>query len=295
MGAWVRDRRKWLSSYPSRFVSFYPAGHYYSPLPDLEEVEAKQDLLFDRSRRDCPGIAIDDSAQHVLLEAFAEFASDWCFPEEEQEGFRYHTNQRVFERFDAMILFAMMRHLAPKRVVEVGSGFSSALMLDTDDRFLGAKTRFSFVEPYPDRLHGLLSDFDRTRKMIQECPVQEADLTVVEELEAGDILFVDSSHVAKIGSDVNFLLFEVLPRLQPGTVVHFHDIFWPFEYPSDWVRLGRAWNEAYVLRAFLQYNSSFQVLFFNSYMEEFHGEEVHARLPMVRGARGSSLWLKKIS
>ncbi len=295
MGAWVRDRRRWFSSYGSRFVSFYPAGHFYSPLPDLADVEARQDLLFDRSGRECPGVTIDDAGQLALLDGFAQFAADWCFPQTQEAGFRYYTQQRVFERFDAMILFAMMRQLAPRRVVEVGSGFSSALMLDTDDRFLGSKTRFSFIEPYPDRLYGLLSDSDRTRKMVQECAVQEADLAVVEELEAGDIFFVDSSHVVKIGSDVNFLVFEVLPRLQPGTVVHFHDVFWPFEYPADWVRLGRAWNETYLLRAFLQYNSSFEILFHNSYMEEFHGDEVHARLPMVRGTRGSSLWLRKVS
>ncbi len=294
MGAWVRERRRWLSSYNSRFVSFYPAGHFYSPLPDFEDVEARQDRLFDRSRRDCPGITINDDAQRALLDTFAQFAGDWCFPEEQQSDFRYYSKQHVFERYDAMVLFAMMRHLVPKRVVEVGSGFSSAVMLDTDDRFLGSKTRFSFIEPYPERLYGLLSDSDRSRKLVQQCPVQEADLRVVEELEAGDIFFVDSSHVSKIGSDVNFLLFEVLPGLQPGTVVHFHDILWPFEYPRDWIELGRAWNEAYLIRAFLQYNSSFEVLFYNSFMEEFHRDEVHARLPVARGTRGNSLWLKKV-
>ena len=90
------------------------------------------------------------------------------------------------------------------------------------------------------------------------------------ELHAGDVLFVDSTHVAKVGSDVNHIFFEILPILQPGVVVHFHDIMYPFEYEPKWIYTGVAWNEAYMLRAFLMFNPTFKILLFNSFLAHLH-------------------------
>jgi hypothetical protein len=104
---------------------------------------------------------------------------------------------------------------------------------------------------------------------------------------------VDSSHVVKIGSDVAHIIFEILPRLKPGVIVHFHDVFYSFEYPKEWVKEGRAWNEDYFLRAFLQYNSVFQILYFNSFMGQFYQNELERKMPLCLRNTGGSLWMKK--
>ena len=163
----------------------------------------------------------------------------------------------------------------------------------------------SMVRPYPERLHSLLSDKDYNNTRILSQRLQEVPIDIFNSLEKGDILFIDSSHVSKTGSDVNMLLFEILPSLKKGVYIHFHDIFFPFEYPKNWVNEGVAWIEAYILRAFLQYNSAFEIVFFLSYLLEQHKEEVFDFLPLALesetadislydDAPGAGLWLKKI-
>jgi predicted O-methyltransferase YrrM len=185
----------------------------------------------------------------------------------------------------------MLRWLRPRRIVEVGSGHSSALMLDTADE-RAWPIKFLFIEPYPDRLKTLLRTSDAAHEILP-VPVQDVLLSRFDALESGDILFIDSSHVAKVGSDVVWLLEAVLPALHAGVVVHIHDIFWPFEYPEVWLRQGRAWNEAYFVRAFLQFNSAFEILWFTSYLTTCHRERVAAKMPLLLRDHGGSLWLRK--
>lgn len=113
-------------------------------------------------------------------------------------------------------------------------------------------------------------------------------------LTAGDILLIDSTHVSKVDSDVNHILFDILPSLNPGVYVHFHDICYPFEYPKQWVYQGRAWNEAYILRAFLQYNTSFEIVIFNSFLGYFCLDLLQQYLPLCAKNPGISIWLKKV-
>jgi hypothetical protein len=119
-----------------------------------------------------------------------------------------------------------LRYFKPKQIIEVGSGFSSALMLDVND--------IDFIDPYPHRLYSLLKEADAERHNVIADKVQNIDIGVFQKLKENDILFIDSSHVSKIGSDVNFLMFEVLPNIQSGVLIHFHDIFYNFEYPEYW-------------------------------------------------------------
>ena len=123
--------------------------------------------------------------------------------------------------------------------------------------------------------------------------VYDVELETFTRLEAGDILFVDSSHVAKVGSDVNDIFFRILPALNPGVYIHFHDILDGFEYPREWIYAGRAWNEAYLLRAFLQYNHAFSIEFFNSWIWEWQTSELVSLLPLARATPGTSIWLRK--
>jgi hypothetical protein len=171
-------------------------------------------------------------------------------------------------------------------------------MLDTNERFMDRSMRLTFVEPESGRLRKLLKPDDHQAVTIIERRIQQIDLSIIEELAANDILFVDSSHVSKAGSDVNHILFELLPRLKSGVLVHFHDIRYPFEYPKEWFELGVSWNEAYLVRAFLQFNQTFRIRFWNDYMLRFHADAIRQRMPLCLGEPAfgvhGSLWLQRV-
>jgi hypothetical protein len=138
----------------------------------------------------------------------------------------------------------------------------------------------------------LLNPFDSPRVQIINKPVQTIDIELFDVLDENDILFIDSTHVAKTGSDVNFELFEILPRLRRGVIVHIHDIHYPFEYPREWViERNYSWNEVYVVRAFLMYNNSFEVLFFNDQFGQLCSDRVARDAPAMSKNYGSGLWL----
>jgi predicted O-methyltransferase YrrM len=280
-------------SFGSPYVRMFPAGDFYSPLPDIKQVVASKDLLFNRDAKEHPGVDIGEARQLAVLDELAKFHDEAPFPETATAGSRYYYENPFFQIGDAIVLYGMLRRLNPRRVIEVGSGFSSAVMLDTNDRFLHGRAEFVFVDPYPQRLHSLLTEADQRRCRIFETGVQNVPLEEFLQLEAGDILFIDSSHVVKIGSDVRHLLWEVLPRLRPGVVIHFHDLFWPFEYLEEWVLNGNAWNEAYFVKTFLQFNSAFQIEYFNSYMAIVHRAALQAKMPKCLPRTGSGLWIKK--
>jgi len=290
----VRRARSFLRALQpwNPFLRFAPPGHFYSPLPDPREIRRDRARLFDRSRAAIPGIRLDPERQLALVRELSAYAGDTPYPATRTTGRRYFYENEWFGRGSAVALYCMLRHFRPARVFEIGSGFSSAAMLDANDLDFDGRIAFTFVEPNPTRLYELLTAEDRRGHEVIEDAVQHVPLDRYDALGPGDLLFVDSSHVARIGSDVGHLLTEVLPRLKPGVVVHFHDIYWPFEYPEKWVLDGCAWNEAYVLRAFLQFNESFEILLFNSYLSEHHRERVAQALPGFIPKSGSSLWLR---
>ena len=268
-------------------------GHFYSPYPDIGFVERHQARIFDREIESIPGIDLRAHDQLALVAGFAATYGELPFKDHPSPVLRYHFRNPEFSYADAVILYSMLRHFRPRRVIEVGAGFSSALMLDTNQLFLAERIAFTFIEPYPKRLFSLLRDADRERNRIIVDAVQNVPLERFAKLAAGDILFVDSSHVAKTGSDVVQLVGNVLPRLAKGVLVHFHDVFWPFEYPQEWIREGRAWNESYLLKAFLQFNSAFRIVLFNSYLGLHHRAVVGRHLPLFLQDTGGSLWIEK--
>jgi hypothetical protein len=282
-----------------RFLRFAPPGHFYSPIPDFSELDRLSQIVFDRTATHIPGVNLDVESQLALTAAFVAYYGDIPFPHRKDADHRYYFDNPYFSYGDAVVLYSLMRHLRPRRIVEVGSGFSSAAMLDVSDRFMPG-IEFTFIEPYPDRLFGLLDAQDRQRCRILRLPVQQVQESVFDALQENDILFVDSSHVVKAHSDVVHIVFKLLPALNKGVVVHFHDILWPFEYPQSWFEQGRAWNETYLLRGFLQYNSCFRILYFNSMMESHFGALLQRELPLTLHTPSApltpgntSLWLRK--
>lgn len=271
----------------------HPPGHYYSPIPPFDEILSDPAWGADET---LAGIDLNEHGQLELLDKLAALQAD--LPADPTPGRRYYSNNDFYAAADGTILQAMLRHLQPARVIEIGSGFSSALMLDTSETFLGGRTRFTFIDPEPERLLSLLNADDRATVFSRS--MQEVPQDVFAELAAGDILFIDSSHVTKAGSDVNRIYFEVLPRLAPGVYVHIHDIFYPFEYPRGYLERRWAWNEGYLLRAFLMFNSSFEVALFPSFLETHHADRLAAALPLAMShppnwpsLRGANIWLRR--
>lgn len=264
-------------------------GHWASPIPAVDDIRRRAGEIYRADSKEVPAVDLNEAGQLSLLDRLlGELAGNPLVAR--QPGLRYQASNDWFPLPDAAVLYALLQFERPRRVIEVGSGHSSAVMLDADQHALGGQLEFTFIEPFPERLDGLLRAEDRRRVTILRQPVQEVGLEVFASLAAHDMLFIDSSHVSKIGSDVNHLVFRVLPALAPGVVVHFHDVYFPFEYPPEWLEMGRYWNEAYLLRAFLEYNGAFEMLWFGSYMQAFFAD----RLPeALRRPRAASLWLRK--
>jgi predicted O-methyltransferase YrrM len=284
---------------PARPPEYAPPGHFYSPLLSRQDIDTGVALPV---IEEGGAIAVSLASQVKLLERLRPYYDRQPFPKEQTAGRRFYLDNPAFCYYDAIVLHCLMRHLAPRRIVEVGSGFSSAAMLDTADQCLAGQTRFTFVEPSPTTLlEKLLQTGDQDRCTVVASEVQRVPNDVFERLQANDILFVDSSHVAKYGSDVCDILFRVIPRLRPGVVVHFHDVFANLDYPREWLLEGRAWSEAYLLRAWLSNNGDWDIVLFNDWFF-VHAREwlaTHMPLCLVQPSgspfpnAGVSLWLRR--
>ena len=280
----------------ARWRTWVAPGHFYSPFPDTEEILRHEHEIWRKPLpgREIPGVELREEAQLELLREFLTYYREQPFTAERQAHLRYYFDNENYSYSDAIFLYSMLRHLRPRRFIEVGSGFSSCVTLDTDEHFLEHSLSCTFIDPHPELLLSMIKEEDKARIEILGRPIQQVSLDLFSELSAGDVLFVDSTHVAKTLSDVNHIFFEILPRLKPGVLIHLHDIFYPFVYPKDWELEQRAWNEAYLLRAFLQYNDSFQIYFCNTFLEYFHDAKFKAEMPLCMKNTGGSIWLRKI-
>jgi len=187
----------------------------------------------------------------------------------------------------------MIRHAKPERIIEVGSGYSSCVILDTNEMYFRNEIKCTFIEPFPDRLLSLIKQSDTKLIELIDKNIQEVPVDMFESLSENDILLVDSTHISKANSDVNSIFFDILPILNKGVYIHFHDIFYPFEYPKTWILGGRSWNEAYLLRGFLQYNQSFRIVFFNTYLQHTFPDKFEEEYPLCMMNPGGSIWLKR--
>jgi len=262
--------------------------HFYSPVPDTGALPAD---LWQRTS-DLPGIDMNPEGQIALARDFAaRYRTEYdAFPAEDTgDPRRFYLANGNFLGVDAEILYCMVRDRKPRRIIEIGAGASTLLAAEAHlrNRAEGAPgCHMTAVEPYPNAtIAAGLPGLDR----LIRSPVQEVPLAEFAALDENDILFIDSSHVLKIGSDVAYEFLEILPRLAPGVLVHVHDIFLPLEYPKNWLDWQlRFWNEQYLLQAFLAFNDRFQVLWAGSYMHVHHPEILAAAFGSYRDHGGRS-------
>jgi methyltransferase family protein len=232
------------------------APHFYSPLPDLAHIP---ESLWTSAR---PLLGVDlrvAQAAQFMRDPLALYLTEFRPPLESSEGFYLENGE--YQSIDAELLYAILRHLKPQRVVELGSGASSQVIAiaRSANKAEGARFDYEIYDPFPFTE----SPFGPVNAIVHEQRGETIDSPAfAERLRAGDVLFVDTTHTVKTGGEVDHVILDILPRLTPGVWVHFHDIFLPWEYPREFVVDGRrAWAEQYLLQAFLAFNPSFQVEF----------------------------------
>lgn len=270
--------------------SWVPPGHFYSPIVNKEDVLSRADILY-QNKEVFDGINLDVKKQIKLVQSFKKLNPP--FTETPSSQFRYFYKNNYYSYSDGLILYGMLSTFQPRKVIEIGSGFSSALMLDFKELYLDVEIELTFIEPFPaNRLNKLIKLEDKIK--LHQNLVQDVPLQLFKNLDENDVLFIDSSHVSKTGSDLNFILFNILPILKSGVIIHFHDIAYPFEYPIDWIKEGRSWNEIYMIRAFFMHNAAYEILLFTSYLSHLYSKELKEINPLLAIENGSSFWFRKV-
>lgn len=273
--------------------SMVAAGHFYSPIVSIDSIRKREvDIWSKANIEGLPGIDLQTDEQLKLIDCFSDFYKEMPFKPTKQADTRYYFENEYYSYSDGIILYSMIRYFQPKKIIEIGSGFSSALMLDTNELFFDNQINLTFIEPNPGRLLSVMRHNDKSSSRIIQSDVQQVELENFKQLGPGDILFVDSTHVVKTGSDVNCIIFDILPLLKSGVLIHFHDVFYPFEYPKRWVFQGRSWNENYFLRAFLMDNDKYEIKLFVDYLH-LHYKKAFENLPLAYNNTGGNLWLLK--
>jgi Methyltransferase domain len=270
--------------------------HFYEPVPDTR---ALQPEVWSRTS-ELVGVELEEERQLRLLADFYDRFKTECdaLPLEPTGNPRdFHYRNDTFGWVDAAIHYCILRYFKPRRICEIGSGFSTLLTLRALEATRAENPHYQCdvltIDPFPsDALKAATSDAVRFR----ETEVQRVSTTEFENLRAGDVLFIDSSHVLKTGSDVQWEYLEILPRLAPGVLVHAHDIFLPREYPERWIREKRRfWNEQYLLQAFLSFNSAFEVLLSAALLHHRHPEVLARTFAIYHSSHESpgSFWFRR--
>lgn len=276
---------------------FVPPGHFYSPVVNTREASAHLDRLEAKPWPfELDGLSLThEQMKKNWLELSQYFSSFPFTPTSRDEGkYLYQSDNNAFPYADALLLYSYLRKFQPRRIIEIGSGWSSACAVDTVKMHFNHECQMTFVEPYPALLRDLIGDY-ASKVTIREEFVQDTPLELFDTLEENDILFIDSTHIVKTGSDCCTEFFDILPRLKKGVVIHVHDIFWPFEYPRHWVvGENRSWNEIYLLRALLTDNKNYEFLGFTDYMSRVLPDLTDQYAPDFRNRSGGSLWLRKV-
>lgn len=260
--------------------------HYYEPVVLPKDITRNL-----KEPRNLDFIDFRVPEQIKLLNEFRYQDEIRKMPEIDVNGIPFARDSRNFGVGDFEIYYSLVRHLKPKKIIEIGSGHSTitAKIAALQNENEGHATTITAIEPFEQPWLERL-DVEVIRKKVEEAGVEP-----FQALDDGDFLFIDSSHVIRPQGDVLFNFFSILPILKPGVLVHVHDIFMPSDYPEDWVlRQRRLWNEQYLLEAFLAYNQSFEVVLAANYLKNAHYDELKAVCPFLSpGGEPGSFWMRR--
>lgn len=287
--------RRSYNFFRKRGFSLVPIA-YDDPLPHLEEIP---DAFWQR-RSSLIGIEIDAQQQKEFLSMistrFKPEYDSFSLTQPDEDGFFLANG--MFTHVDAQVYYSIIRQFQPKNIIEIGAGYSTLLAAKAIRRNIEEgrdSCNFITIEPSPASIlqRKSLSDFVK----VINSTAQEVPLDLFMQLAEGDILFVDSTHVLKTGSDVQYILLEIIPRLKKGVLIHFHDIFFPAEYPRQWLeKYRRFFNEQYALEAFLLFNDSFKIIWAGSYMHLNYPQALEAAFSSYQreDAWPASLWIRRV-
>lgn len=272
-----------------------PPGHFYSPLVDPDDVHVRKAVENEAHPSvTASSLGLDEQEMLRWFSIVSQRYNSSPFPQRPSHESRYYYANPHFPLADALALLGIMVEKKPRRYIEVGSGFSSCAAIDINERHLDGGADMTFIEPHPEMFLELVGAQTRYSSCLYRMKLQDTPIELFASLQPADIVFIDSSHVAKTGSDVLDYFFRVLPTLRKGVLIHIHDIFFPFEYPSSWLEEeNRSWNEAYFLRAFLSLNDQYRVIYFSDWVYKCHRELVAASMPLCVQHRGGSIWIEK--
>ncbi len=265
--------------------------HFYQPIPDTRRLDPE---LW-RRRSSLVGVDMRPEAQLAMLREFGRTYGEECraFTGPRRPGKYYLTNP-MFGPVDAEMLYCMIRHHKPRKMIEIGSGYSTLLSAEAIARNAeeGHPGTLIAYEPYPRKF---LRDHPGIE--VRKVPGERVPPAEIETLEAGDILFIDSTHTLRIGGDVQHEYRELVPRLGPGALVHIHDIFLPEEYPSrQALKFHRFWTEQYLVQAFLAFNSAFEVVWAGNFMRLTYPDDLRTAFPtFTESVVPGSLWLRRVA
>lgn len=274
-------------------LMFVPAGHFYSPIVDCDFVALRRAKLFKHTPPPTD-INLNELLQLSFVPDIKTTAAKLPFSEHKTSGLRYFYENNAFLYGDAITYATMIFKHKPARIFEVGCGFSSALALDVRDMISHYQPEFLFIDPHPELATQLIGT-DTKHMTISSSHVQDIDPSTFDLLQAGDIYFLDTTHIVKTGSDVLYHFEQILPRLRPGVFIHLHDVYYPFEYPKSWVLdMKLSWNELYYFRAFMTNNNQYEIVFFNNFMYNTYRDVMIDASPLFARNGGSSIWLRKM-
>ncbi|MFZ0931645.1 MAG: class I SAM-dependent methyltransferase, partial [Syntrophobacteraceae bacterium] len=297
LGAITRLGTEWWWMDSQVYLEFERLGFhitqdtFYSPLPNIGTVSKLKNYDHPYEAA-CRVFEVDVVMEWKKLSRFQDELADI----QRSESSGYYWDNPFFPNIDAIAYYGMIRNHQPKLVVEIGSGFSTHIALRALQKNGTGELRI--IEPHPTPK--LLEIVERTGlgKFYQSV-VQDFPAEFFGRLSAGDVLFIDSSHVSKLGSDVNHILFNIFPDLPKGILVHFHDVFLPFEYPKGWIiEKNWSWNEQYLLLAFLMNNRDYRPVISNHLLLRKHANAIKEDLSTIVDVgplSGASIWLKHLS
>lgn len=280
-----------------RLGVYITPNHYYYPIPDTSKLRAEVwQRLYDlvginvKTERMIDLLLSFSSKYREEYEAFPKVRSATKYP------YQYFINNGSFESVDGEIYYCMIREFKPRRIVEVGAGYSTHLaaqaLLKNEEE--GVHGELIAIDPYPSA--ALKEGFHGLSRLIAR-KAQDVDLSLFTGLKENDILFIDSTHVVKIGGDVPYLYLQVIHRLAKGVLVHIHDIFLPSEYPRDWIKNCIFWSEQYLLYAFLLFNDTFEILWMGSLMHLKYPELLEKAFTSYHKERvwPGSFWMRRVN
>ena len=274
----------------------YETGNFYSVIPCITEEYCNTDTKFiNLNFNDEKHVEILNDLPKYLINFDETFGHKNTV--ERKNNYQYSLMNGMFEWMDARMLHYFLRKNKPKKIIEIGSGNSTLLTYNTKNMY-NLDLQITCIEPYPKDYLTKLHTAGNINLIANK--LENVDLEIFKTLEANDILFIDSSHVMKLDSDVMYYMTKIFPVLKKNVLIHIHDVFFPYDYPTEWLKQGRFWNEQYFLFGFLQYNTKFKIQFCNSYahfkynaiLKDIQRSSYETSNNLYNGVySGGSLWL----